>query len=269
MEQSQRDGESPTADEIAVAEILIDLPRLIIESESRCRLSPWGGKRKRSIPVIKTASPSSSPPLNPAPPPPPEKLESSSPASPLAFLPSELEENQKPKPLKKKSSFKERREEQLQKINELSQRKDLLHKDIENVKIYYEKLKSYNSALKSRKQELIGIGVKGNHEYAQHSAADHHRWRLPPPCHQPAEILRGSDKSGVVVWDGVRDNVGPTRIFDLNVAPPGEVAGLMECYEPLDRFCYRARAAVARLKRKQICKMKNSTAICKPRVNYR
>lgn len=286
MKQRIEDDALLTADEIEVAEILLDLPRRIIESESRRRLFPWGGKRKRSIPGMKTASTTSPPPINnPSPPkrPPPSlprnvlvlaletKSEAPSPASPLAFFPSELEENTKPiKTQKKKSSLKTRKEEQLHLIKELTQRKELMHKEIEKVRNYYEKLKSYNSALKSRRDELIGVvDVKeqsAGYQFGQIS--------VPPPfnlqaiaVNQAAELLKGCDKSGVV-WDGGRDNVGQAGMFDLNVSP--EETAKSKCCEPLDRYSYGVRAAMsraARLRRRQICDMKISTARIKPRVS--
>ncbi|GLT76296.1 hypothetical protein SLA2020_479660 [Shorea laevis] len=305
MEQSP---DVPTADEIEVAEILAEMSHIILESESsgpRCPFSfSWGVKKKRSVPGKDDAPTPSLPPANSSQPPPPpqpaaaakaaspflpgaalvvpptKKAEASSPATPLSFWPSESEE--KPKPHKKKVSLKRSREEQLQLIDVLTRRKELLQREVENVRIYYNKIKAYNLALKARKQELIRPGVKkeASHvetKYAQPSADDH-RQQLSLLFHQQpfiinrtaqtAQTSEASDNSQfrhghTCLLGGVRDKVGPARIPDLNVSPEEEAFGLV-CSEPVD--LNRARAAQARLKRKQICKMKNSTSSCKPRV---
>lgn len=107
----------PVTDEIEVSSILLELPHLIFESESRPRFSfTWGLKRKRSTVAKEQVGATYSPALklsSSSPPPPPpslpykteelmEKVLTSSPATPLSFSPSESDE--KPQPPKIKAS---------------------------------------------------------------------------------------------------------------------------------------------------------------------
>ncbi|GLT92004.1 hypothetical protein SLE2022_098630 [Rubroshorea leprosula] len=298
MEQSP---DVPTGDEIEVAKILAEMSHIILESESSRPRFPfsWGVKKKRSVPGKDDAPTPSFPPAKSSPPPPPQpaaakaaspavpgtllvvpptkKAEASSPATPLSFWPSESDE--KPEPHKKKVSLKRSREEQLQLIDALTRRKELLQREVENVRIYYKKIKAYNLALKARKEELISPGVEKEAfhvetKYAQ-PAANHHRQQPSLLFHQQpfiinrtAQTAQTSEESDnncqfrhghTCLLEGVRDKVGPARIPDLNVSPEEE-----EYSEPVD--LNRARAAQARLKRKKICKMKNSTSSYKPRA---
>ncbi|GLT73146.1 hypothetical protein SLA2020_450240 [Shorea laevis] len=298
MEQRADD---PTTEEIEVAKILVELPQLILESDSRPRFPfSWGVRKKRSVPGIDYTPTQSLPPAKPSPPTPAaeaaspslpgtvlvaaptKKVDASSPATPLLFSPSESEE--KPKPPKKNYSLKRRRDQQLQLIEELSQRKELLQKEVENVRSYHNKLKAYNLALKARKQQFTSSasGVWSAETQIGQPSANHHRQQHPPLFYQQpfifsqtvqmAQISETSDnknnsqlrygQSSSSLLEGVRDKVGPTVIPDLNLSLEEET-GLEYC-EPID--LNRARAAQARLKRMQICKMKNSSPSCKPRV---
>lgn len=260
MEQS---ADEVTPDEIEVAEILVNLHHLIFESEFRPRFSFWGFKKKRSVPQEKNPTPSPPPPPPAQPqqsPPPPKNTEAASPATPLSFSPSESEE--KPKSRKRKLSLKRTKEEQLKMIEELTQRRELLFKEIENVKSYYDKLKAYNSALKNRKLQLINIGVPRGEVLSYAAAQFGSGNQVHPLFHQQGMMMNQAGE--ISSLEGVRDKVGPREIPDLNVSLLEEEASGLECFEPCD--VNRVRAAQARMKRKQICKMKNSTAYSKSRA---
>lgn len=106
---------STTEDEILVAEILLQLPTLILERESLSGYKfpiTWGSKRRRSAhenrPSLLCSSSSlpgalavgSTSDADADLPPPTLKVEASSPATPLSFSPSESED--KPKPSRRK-----------------------------------------------------------------------------------------------------------------------------------------------------------------------
>lgn len=173
-------------DEIEVAEILLDFPRLIDVSKYGSLLPfSWGGTRRRSAEANlgprcavhsppTSASPSQTPilsvPVGPAitPPPPPAvatepegsitvKAEpATSPATPLSFSPSESDE--RPKRSKRKVYTKKRREDLLKITNQIIDSNELLRGEIQKVTRYFEHLKARNSLLKARKQEL-NMGV--------------------------------------------------------------------------------------------------------------
>uniref|UniRef100_A0A5B7B4I8 Uncharacterized protein n=1 Tax=Davidia involucrata TaxID=16924 RepID=A0A5B7B4I8_DAVIN len=141
-----------------VADILLNLPNLISESESRCRIPfPWGRKRRRSG----LASTPSSPPSLPDPPSSPSlqrncqgenlKVEASSPVTPLCFSPSESDE--KSKHSHKKSSKKTTREEWLKIIDELTGERELLRRELGTLQSCYNKAEALNLVLKAKKQE--------------------------------------------------------------------------------------------------------------------
>ncbi|XP_022772650.1 uncharacterized protein LOC111315297 [Durio zibethinus] len=155
-----------TGDEIEVANILLELPHLIFESESHPRFSfTWGAKRKRS-----TATSSPALKLSPSPAPslpsniigssseteaPMEKVLTSSPASPLSFAPSESDE--KPLPSKKKASvnsLKNKKEQLLEMMKDFTRHNELMKKDIENKKRFLDQQKAENMELKAKKQKL-------------------------------------------------------------------------------------------------------------------
>ncbi|XVF63685.1 hypothetical protein PTKIN_Ptkin09bG0106700 [Pterospermum kingtungense] len=155
--------------EIEVANILLELPYLIFESESRPRFSfAWGVKRKRSTAAKEqVAATTSSPalkPLSSSPPPPSlpyqaeapmEKVLTSSPATPLSFSPSESDE--KLLPSKKKASVNnlKRKKEQLQEMmNDFSRCNELLKRDIEEKKRLLDQQKAENFELKAKKHKL-------------------------------------------------------------------------------------------------------------------
>ncbi|KAJ7966868.1 Dihydroxy-acid dehydratase 1 [Quillaja saponaria] len=174
MRQSIGDGFN--ADEIDVAGILLELPSLILESESRRPFSfTWGLKRKRSAIDESPALPPIRPSSSPIPPssstvrqnqnhavvgltcstegPIKVKTDVHSPATPLSFSPSESEE--KLNPSERKINLKRKTEDLLRTIQELTEHRSSLLGEIENVKRYYDDLKAYNSRLKAKEQQVI------------------------------------------------------------------------------------------------------------------
>ncbi|KAI4336776.1 hypothetical protein L6164_015258 [Bauhinia variegata] len=190
MKQSIGNGHAMlTADEIEVAEILVHLPNLILESESRRQFPfSWGFKKRRSAidvspvpaPSLRGLRLSASPAPSPSPlhratcgfvgpscdtqAPPLVKPEATSPATPLSFSPSESDE--KPILLKRRTPLNRKREEYLKIIHELTERRDLLRAEVENVKRYYDELKIFNLKLKARKKEL-NAGPKRENPYLE------------------------------------------------------------------------------------------------------
>lgn len=156
-----------TEREFKIAEIMVELPDIISELDYRPRVRvPWGHKKKRSALAVqdqsvgnkstvlrlRLASSSSSPnPEAKIPAANAVKVETASPNTPLSF-----ESDDKPNHLTSKLLLgKRKREEWLEMIAGLDKRKELLQKEIQNVKDYKEKLIKFNLELQSRKQELI------------------------------------------------------------------------------------------------------------------
>ncbi|XP_057766094.1 uncharacterized protein LOC130986646 isoform X2 [Salvia miltiorrhiza] len=269
MEQSATSSSSllasATEDEINVSRILLDLRNLMSLSESLSNCN-WGRRRRRSC-------------LEPPPPPltavpslPENRIEerrtpikgedekhgggartTASPDTPLSFSPSESDD--KPKHSSKKTSKKRSREDYLDMIEGLTQRKELLSGEIENVKKYYNKLKAYNSQLKAMKQEAFNSGLR--RENSEMGLIQHYRMLQPDPTAQCgsgpiAAHLQPSDY-GL----GSANNGGPLEI-DLNL-PAEEAFGGVELYRPSDAAANRrARYAEARRKRIGIIKTKSN-----------
>ncbi|KAJ6336309.1 hypothetical protein OIU78_012828 [Salix suchowensis] len=173
-------------DEVEVAEILSSFPRLIAMSKYSSWLPyTWRGKRRRSAeanlgprPAVQSpltsVSPSPSPILSvsvgpaitttttPIAASEPEKPitvkvePATSPATPLSFFPSELDE--RPKRLKRKVSTEKRREDLLKIKSQFSRSNEFLRGEIQKVTLYHEQLKAINSRWRARKQELT-MGV--------------------------------------------------------------------------------------------------------------
>lgn len=303
-----------TKDEIEVSEILLQLPHLISESESLPRFSfEWGAKRRRSAlasnPSIlrfrltlsssalrhgtcggggSVAGPSCE--TEGGPPAVKVKAEASSPATPLSFSPSS-ESDEKPKShLKRKVQVKRKREEWLEIIDGLTQRRDLLKGEVENVKRYHDKLKAFNLELKTRKQEFsLGLTMENPHLENNKSIVkspapenqNHHQQRqlIMDQAVQRSEIGENfenlSSKMSILPSSNgvgmVNNNVGPLGIPDLNFSPD-ECVG-MDSSQPFDlnltnKNLSRAMAAQARQRRIQIYRVKNSIAASKLRFTY-
>lgn len=140
-----------TTEEIELSRVLLQLAYPVSLSEYRRNVSKvrWGSSRKRSIPFSEppvngpnaTATATTSPPA----------------AAPVCCRPPSRDA--KPKSSKRR---RRRRREQywVEKINELTERREVLNREVGKVRAYCEKLKAINSALKARKQELSSCRVQ-------------------------------------------------------------------------------------------------------------
>ncbi|CAL0305871.1 unnamed protein product [Lupinus luteus] len=216
----------------------------------------WGRKRLRS--AISDSSSSLSPS-----PQPPHKAEASSPATPFSFSPSESED--KRTLLRKNVSLKRKKDHYLKSIEGLTKDNGLLHEEVKNVKYHLNMLKDFNLKLKARKEELCLLSKP---QELQISSMVHSPPLILNQTAMPSQI---SDTEGVAnVQFKIQQettsfgNVGPTGIPDLNLLPVEEE----ECCD--DKNMSRVIAASqARLKRIQICKMKNPIANNKVRYSWR
>ncbi|XP_058225476.1 uncharacterized protein LOC131334465 [Rhododendron vialii] len=261
--------------EIEVSQILLDIPNLIqLEFPSQFHVI-WGGKRKRSA---IDSSPSQEEEKRPkedreSEKRPKVKVEALSPTTPFSFSPSESDE--KSKLSLKKPSSRTTREERLEIIEELTQRRELLKGEIESVKSYYNKLKAINLDLKAKKRELEKFGIElwefnrvENQDYyymlhQQPSNVDQKAYGSQTiensqqrPYGQISPFLSSGSGSGEV------KEMGPLCIPDLNASASGETFGVGSSH-PLDRSRglvvvelddNKARASEAR--RRRMIKMK-------------
>ncbi|KAG6648463.1 hypothetical protein CIPAW_07G149400 [Carya illinoinensis] len=157
-----------TTGETEVADILLHLPQLVLESESRCRFWSWSAKRRRSSgrPVqsfvcfpLGSSSPSELRggtdvggvgPVCEREGAPAVKAEATSPATPLLFSPGS-ESDEKPKQLsKRKPPLKRKREDWLEIIDELNRRRDSLKGEIEYMRSYCTYLRASNLEMKAK-----------------------------------------------------------------------------------------------------------------------
>ncbi|XP_009608200.1 uncharacterized protein [Nicotiana tomentosiformis] len=146
-------------DEIQVANILLDLPNLFTQKQSPSHLSysfSWGTKKRRSnrngtdfsSRVNSSSIQGSSNEIETT----KIKAEVTSPATPLSFSPSESDDKSKHssrKILKRKT-----REELMDMINQLSQCRESLKGEVENVRNFYNSQKAYNLKLKAMKEQV-------------------------------------------------------------------------------------------------------------------
>ncbi|KAL0351760.1 UNVERIFIED_CONTAM: hypothetical protein Scaly_1564700 [Sesamum calycinum] len=238
---------SATEDEIFVAQILLDLPGMMGLLDSLAGFQ-WGSKRRRSCLVEDPSSsraPSSRSPschrtnVEIEGRKPQAKAEedaaaaaTGSPVSPLHFSPSESDE--KPRHTLKKSSKRRSKEQYVDMIEELTQRRDLLRGEIENVTKYYNKLNAYNLQLKALKQEVLNSCIKEEDPETETSRL--WAWTCQPPCGPP----------------------------DLNISAEG---GALDMSSGIaDR---RARCAEARRRRRGIMKIKAMRRACGIRLGGR
>ncbi|KAH7849034.1 hypothetical protein Vadar_012027 [Vaccinium darrowii] len=282
--------------EIEIADILLNFPNLIIQSESRYRFSvKWGFKRRRSaikfnpsqLPSVQIEKERETRPK--------VKAEASSPATPLSFSPSESDG--KSKDSIKKASKKRTREEWIGIIDGLIQQRELLRGEIETVKSYYNKLKGVNWELKAKKQELqfylgnthsekcLNDGMKlnqpikqsplvfQNQDYPQIHSMIHHQQPsiVDPTAYRPSPHTTENFQQhpyGQMPQLKVK-RMGPLGIPDLNVAAAEEETFGVGAAQPLDHFRAltesRAKAAEARRRRMVRIKemKKNSLATIK------
>ncbi|RVX03371.1 hypothetical protein CK203_019882 [Vitis vinifera] len=116
-------------DEFEVVDILLQIPRIIFEFESRLPLT-WGFRRKRSAidPSLSLA---------------PTCANVSSPTTPLSFFPSESD-----------GKCKRTKEDLLKMVDGSTHQRELLKSEIENVKVLCSTLKALSSKFKERKQQM-------------------------------------------------------------------------------------------------------------------
>ncbi|KAL6522066.1 hypothetical protein OROMI_031943 [Orobanche minor] len=164
---------SATEDEIIVSQILLDLKSLVSLSESLANFN-WGCRRRRSCldedPPLPHES-SYPPPIRRT----KNEIEERrpqiksaevvvdkgggttraavSPTTPLLFSPSESDENPKHSP--EKTFRKRSNEDYIDIIEGLTQSRDEIRGEVENVKKFYNNLQAYNSELKAMKHEVI------------------------------------------------------------------------------------------------------------------
>ncbi|XP_044475173.1 uncharacterized protein LOC123203068 [Mangifera indica] len=167
--------------EFEVAEIFLQLPQLIFESESLYRLS-WGRKRRGSS---KTDHPSF-PPLGSNSIPEIETPKALSPATPLSFPPSESDD--KFKQSKRKVSLKRKKEELLEELKDLAERKEFFKEEIKNLQGYYDEQKLLNLSLKAKKQMLI-LGLPNEDSASQTNLNHAAMLNIPDEQQQPSSYL--------------------------------------------------------------------------------
>ncbi|KAH7847485.1 hypothetical protein Vadar_026643 [Vaccinium darrowii] len=266
-------------DEFEVADILLDLPNLIQREFPSQFHAVWGGRRKRSAidlnPSQEEEEREKEKRLK-------IKVEASSPTTPFSFSPSESDE--KFKLSLKKSSTKTTREERLEIIDELTQRRELLKGEIEAVKSYYNKLKAINMDLKAKKRELEMCKKFGVELSKSNKAENHQDYYYYSMAHQqPSNVDQtayGSettdrfrqhphDKIPQFLSSGFGSSevkqVGPLCIPDLNASVEETFVVDSSSSQPLDRSRAvvavvgddgKARAAAAEARRRRMVKMK-------------
>ncbi|KAL6527466.1 hypothetical protein OROGR_016556 [Orobanche gracilis] len=298
---------SATEDEIIVSQILLDLKSLVSLSESLANFN-WGCRRRRSC-------------LDEDPPLPHESLcptpirrtkneieerrpqiksaevvvdkgggttsAAVSPTTPLLFSPSESVENSKHLP--ERTSRKRSNEDYIDIIEGLTQSRDVIRGEVENVKKFYNKLQAYNSELKAMKHEVInnfprkeeprleiisGGGINygtGLTQIFRIQMSPHQRPYVADPTAQqklqypigPIQTRFCLSNNGATCGDRV--GMGPLGI-DLNF-PAEEAFG-----ETLDASNVvsdeRSRFAEARRKRRRLMKAKSMRSAAAAMVKY-
>nr|KJB63517.1 hypothetical protein B456_010G003900 [Gossypium raimondii] len=250
-----------TMEDIEVANIMLELPRLILRPP---RFScTWGCRRKRSV-STSSPPPSQQPLSSSAIVGPTEKVLSSSPDTPLSFCPSEPDEKPQPQPPKKKTSVntlkRQKKEQILEMVEDFTHRNELLKKDIEIKRQLLDQQIAENLELKSKKQKLnqslltpvtnkrLDLGVQS----AQVSIGQYHHYQqqgIPSRVHHQTLMM---DRMVEMISMLPSSNGIP----DLNVAAE-------EAFIDLDPVTRGRAAAEARFKRRQICRAKNYNAIYK------
>ncbi|KAK4390792.1 hypothetical protein Sango_2142500 [Sesamum angolense] len=283
---------SATEDEIFVAQILLDLPGMMGLLDSLAGFQ-WGSKRRRSCLVEDPSS--SRAPLSRSPSchrtdveiegrKPQAKAEedaaaaaTGSPVSPLHFSPSESDE--KPRHTLKKSSKRRSKEQYVDMIEELTQRRDLLRGEIENVTKYYNKLNAYNLQLKALKQEVLNSCIKEEDPETETSrlvnlglqSTHHNQIGVAPQQQQPLvadEMAEKFEHSLGPITTQFYSGLGPVSrhvgLPDLNISAEG---GALDMSSGIaDR---RARCAEARRRRRGIMKIKAMRRACGIRLGGR
>ncbi|KAL2249967.1 uncharacterized protein LOC105166068 [Sesamum indicum] len=275
---------SATEDEISVAQILLDLPGMIGLLDSLAGFQ-WGRKRRRSSLVegpSSSGAPSSGSPLfhrtdveieerkTQAKAEQDAAAATGSPVSPLHFSPSESDE--KPRHSLKKSCKKRSKEQYVDMIEELTQRRDLLRGEIENVTKYYNKLNAYNSQLKALKQEVLNSCIKREDPETETSRLmnlgmqliQHNQIGVAPQQQQPLvadEMAEKFEHSLGPIRTQFYSGLGPVSCHvglpDLNSSAEGGALDMSS--RNADR---RSRCAEARRRRRGIMKIKAMRSAC-------
>ncbi|GAA0159025.1 hypothetical protein LIER_38775 [Lithospermum erythrorhizon] len=238
--------------ELEVCDILVDLKNIFCQSiHNYCSIFPnWGIKKKRSIILCGPVASSSSPlqyhhfdvptieaefqNKNKV----EDKVEASSPATPLSFSPGESDE--KPK----HSSKKRGREEWMGIIQELTQSGEILKREVERVRNYFNQLQAHNTELKAWKQEILlkkeeeikNLSSRNNGiiNYGQHFGITTHQQQyfLVNQYHHQYGQLFPSSTTALPPSSSLRQPIGPRGIPDLNLS--AEEAFGLDTLQPLD-----------------------------------
>ncbi|XP_049363020.1 uncharacterized protein LOC125827736 [Solanum verrucosum] len=272
---------NPSKDEIEVVEILLDLENLVRERQY-CSVI-WGSKKRRSnrridsssSPVVNSSSSiQGSSKIDENEIEPKIKAEVTSPATPLSFSPSESDE--KSKHSSRKNYKRKTREELVDKIKQLSQCRESLTGEVENVRNYYNNQKAYNLKLKAMKEEVTRMvnfqgggvnlgqlysnpGIEPNRQQpfimdqvASRSEA-FHRFQYPLGQLQQAQHLYSNGLGP-----------GPMGLPDLNVTV--DEAFALDPFD-IDRMNVERKAQYAEARRKRRIKrieIKNSSGFIRP-----
>ncbi|OIT34780.1 PREDICTED: uncharacterized protein LOC109244240 [Nicotiana attenuata] len=274
-------------DEIQVANILLDLPNLFTQNQSPSQFSysfNWGTKKRRSnrngtdfsSRVNSSSLQGSSNEIETT----KIKAEVNSPATPLSFSPSESDD--KSKHSSRKISKRKTREELMDMIKQLSQCRESLKGEVENVRNYYNSQKAYNLKLKAMKEQVTRmLNIQGpgvnlgqicnkpemelNHQQpfildqiAFGGSETFHRFQYPlGQLQQPQPIFSSNTGLGFVNHMGP----GPIGIPDLNVTVD----------EPtpfdLERMNVERKAQFAAARRRRInrrIEIKNASGFIRP-----
>ncbi|MCD7457248.1 hypothetical protein HAX54_034637 [Datura stramonium] len=280
-------------DEIEVADILLDLVNLVREKQSPFKFSSliWGSKKRRSnrgadfssrvnsSPSLQASSKVDEPEIQPK-----IKAEVTSPATPLSFSPSESDE--KSKHSSRRNSKRKTREELMDMIKQLSQCRELLRGEVENVRNCYNNQKAYNLKLKAMKEQVTrmlnvqGAGVNLGQLYNNPGMEPNrqqpfimdqvalgseafHRFQYPLGQLQEAQHMY-SNGLGHVNRVGLGSGPGPIGLPDLNVAV--DEAFTLDPFD-IDRMNVERKAQFAEARRRRMIKrigIKNSSGFIRP-----
>uniref|UniRef100_A0A7N0U386 Uncharacterized protein n=1 Tax=Kalanchoe fedtschenkoi TaxID=63787 RepID=A0A7N0U386_KALFE len=258
-----------SGDDIAVAEILLELVELIPAHDSSEIPITWGAKRRRSV-TSRSQFPAEQAPLaaifsgESA----KKRNAAVSPVTPLMFSPSESDgQTQSRVSVSKRKN----KDELVQNFTFLTHQKDSLLKEMEAVKRHLDNLKASNVELKNRKQVIIyGMGQpalhtlhhRHHHFHNQKQAFQLQQFPAIQWCSFPASSQLTATPSSAMIA-GNRSKMGPVILPDLNLSL--EEAVNVEGYQPSDAMTMitsysmnRAWAsAQARKRRMHIYKAKN------------
>ncbi|KAK4351872.1 hypothetical protein RND71_027390 [Anisodus tanguticus] len=274
-------------DEIEVANILLDLDNLVRQKQFSSLI--WGSKKRRSnrgshfSSRVNSSSPSlqGSSKIDYNEIEPKIKVEVNSPATPLSFSPSESDD--KPKHSSRKSSKLKSREELMDMIKQLSQCRESLRGEVENVRNYYNNQKAYNLKLKAMKEQVTrmlniqGAGVNIDQVYStgmepnrqqpfimdQVALGSETFHRFQYPLGQLQQVQLYSNGLGPVNHAGR----GPIGLPDLNVTVDETFTLDSLSRFDIDRMNAERKAQFAEARRRRMIKrieIKNSSGFIRP-----